>query len=98
MTAHELGERMNDHIPAMLERPCDIWCSKCVIHDQRKAVIVRDFRYRRDIEYVAARVADSLAVQQSGLGGDRLAEIFRIVRLDKYEVDTRVAAWLHRIA
>ncbi len=86
MTAHKLGQRMDNHIGAMIERPGDIRRGKRVIDDQRNAMIVRDLRHRPDIEYITARIADSFAVQQSSLRRNCFAEIFRIVRLDKYEV------------
>ena len=86
VAAHELGERMHHDIGAMIERPRDVGRGERVVDDQRNAVLVRDFRDRRDIQNVAARIADGLAIQHPGFGRDRFAEIFRIVGLDEYEV------------
>ena len=64
VAAHELGERMHDDIRAVIERAGDVGRSEGVIDDQRNAVLVRDFRYRLDIENIAARIADGLAIEQ----------------------------------
>ena len=56
-----------------------------------KPCFMRDLGDGLDIEHVAARVADSLAIEHSRLGRDRFAEVFGIVRLDKSEVVAKPA-------
>ena len=86
MAAHELGQRMNHDVAAVIDGPADVGRGEGVVDHQRQAVRVRDGRHRFDIENIAAWVADGLSVEELSVRANGLAEILRIVRLDESDV------------
>ena len=83
VAAHELGERVDHDIGAVIERAADVGRGESVIDHQRDVMLMRDFGHGFDIENVAAGVGDGLAIDAAGAGRDGLAEIFGIVGLDE---------------
>ena len=89
MAAHELRQRVHHDVGAVIDRPAHVGRRESVVDHQRNAVLVRDLGHRFDVEHVAARIADRLAVEALRLRRDGLAEILRIVRLDELHVVAR---------
>ena len=87
--AQELGGRLDHDIGAVLDRPAQVRRRHRIVDHQRHAGLVRDLRHRLDVEHVHARIGDGFAVQGTRLRGDRLAEVFRVVGLDEFDVDAQ---------
>ena len=77
---------MDDDVGAELERATQIWCGEGVVDHQRHAVGVGDLGHGLDVEHVAARVADGLAVDQLRLVAHRIAPRGGFVRVDERQL------------
>src|SRR5687767_5154092 len=62
VAAHELGERVHDDVAAEIDWAAEVRSSEGIVDHQRYIVIVRDLRHRLDVEHIAARITDRLAV------------------------------------
>ena len=67
MTAHELGERMNDDVGPPVEWPQQDRRCHGVVDDQRHAVAVRDRRERLDVTDIAGGIANALTEHRPGV-------------------------------
>ena len=56
MAADELGRGMDNNVCAMLNRTDQVRGSKCIVDDQRKAVLVGDFRDRVNVRDIAVGI------------------------------------------
>ena len=61
VAAHELGERMDDDVGAVLDRPEQDRRRHRVVDDERDAVFVSYIGVSREVDDVAGGVADALA-------------------------------------
>ena len=82
---------MDDDIRAVLDRPAQVRRRHGVVDHQRYSGLVRDLGNCLDVQYVHPRIGDGFAVQRTRFGGDGLAEVFRIVRLDEFGFDPQPA-------
>ena len=60
VAADELGQRMDDDVGAVLDRPHQIGRGQRVVDDQRQAVLARDVADRLDVDELAARIGEAL--------------------------------------
>src|SRR5688500_11349643 len=58
VAAHELRERVNNNVGAVVDRPAEIRGGERVVDNERNVVLVGDVCNRLDVEDVAARIAD----------------------------------------
>ena len=91
VAAHELGERVHHDVGAVIDRTAQVRRGEGVVDHQRHVVLVRDLGDGLDVQHVAARIGDGLAVEALGLGRDGLAEVFRIVGIDELDVVAHLA-------
>ena len=85
--AHELRQRVDDDVGPEIDRAAKVRRGKGVVDDKGNIVLVGDPSHRFDVQHVAPRVADRLAVQALRLRRDRLAEVLGIVRFDERRVE-----------
>ena len=71
VAAHVLGQRMDDDVGAVFERPAEDGRRHRVVDDQWDAVTVRGVSQRLEIDDIAGRVADGLAEDCLGLVVDQ---------------------------
>ena len=71
VSADELRRRVHDDVGAMAQRLAEVWRADGVVDDERDLVVVRDLAHALEVEHVALRVADRLAVERARLGPDR---------------------------
>ena len=86
VTADELGQRVDDDVRAVLDRPHQVGRRQRVVDHQRHAGVVRHVGHGLDVERQQVGVADRLGVDRLGLVGDRLADRFRR-RLAELDLD-----------
>eukprot|EP01132_Coremiostelium_polycephalum_P021847 gene21848-biopygen12291 len=79
VAAHVFGHRMHDDVRAELDRLAQDWRGHGVVHHQRHATGVGDVGQGFDIDDIACRVADALAVHQFGVVIDQLGDGFGAV-------------------
>ena len=83
MAADELGRRMEHDVGAERQRPAQHRRGEGVVDHQRDLRLVRDIGDGRDVENLAAGIADRLAQHQPRLGPDRLGEAVMVARIDE---------------
>src|SRR5579875_2254409 len=76
--ADEFCRRMYHDVRAILEWPAEIGCGERVVYHQGHARLMRDLRYRLDVEHIPARIADRLSIQHTRARRKRLAEVLRV--------------------
>jgi hypothetical protein len=74
MAAEVFGQRMHHDVGAVLEGAAQVGRRHRVVHDQRHAGVMGDFRQRGQVDHVAQRVADRLAEQRLGAAVDQRLE------------------------
>ena len=87
VAAHELGQRMDDDVGAVLDRPQQDRRRHGVVDDQRHAVALGDLGERLDIADIAGRIADAFAEDGARLGVDQLLDRFGAIALGKADRD-----------
>ena len=70
--------------------PAEVRRRERVVDHQRRLVLVRDRGDRLEVEYVAARVADRLPVEDLRVLARRSPPRVRVVRVDPGEVDVQL--------
>ena len=91
VAADELRRRVDHDVGAPLDRAAEIRRRERVVDDQRQLVLVRDRRDGLDVEHVAGRVADRLAVERLRVLADRRPPRVRIVGIDPRQLDVHLA-------
>lgn len=91
VSAEELGGGMHHYRSTPLERPAQIGAEESIVDKQRQSGLGGDFTDRFQIEDVQGRVADGLGKQGLGFRRDGPGKAFRIVRIDEYSVDAKLA-------
>ena len=81
----------SDDVRAPLDRAAEKRRRERVVDDQRQLVVVRDGRDRFDVEHVAARVADGLAVKRLGVVADGRLPRGGIVGIDPRQFHRHLA-------
>jgi hypothetical protein len=87
----ELRGGVDDQVCAELERPAEVRRGERVVHNERRADLVRDRRGEGDVEHVAARIRDRLGEERLRLGSDRAAPAVRVVHVDPVHGDLELA-------
>jgi len=82
----ELRQRVQYDVRAVLDRTAQIGRRERVVDQKRHVRLGGDFGHGRDVQHVAARVRDRLSIDRFRVRLERLAEIFRVVRLDEGHV------------
>src|SRR5215216_727439 len=89
MPTNEFGCGMCDDMRTPFKGPAQIRGSKCIVDEQRKSIVLRDFRHLLQWEYIYARVADDLAVNQFCVGLNRPPKVLRIGWIDQGYIDSQ---------
>ena len=87
MATDKLGERVQHDIGAMLDRAAEVRRREGIVDDERELVFMRNGRHLLDVEHVAARVRDGLAVKALRLRRDRATEVFGVIGLHKSDAN-----------
>ena len=87
MPTHELGQRVDHHIRAMLNGPPQAGRGNRVVHEQRNAVAVTDSSQLFNIDDIARRVTHGFAEDQLGPVIDPGLEGIRVVSADKPDLN-----------
>ena len=88
VAAHELGQRVDDDVGAVLDRPQQDGRRDRVVDDQRYAVPCGDRGQRLDVADIAGRIADALAEDRAGVVVDQAARSpRRPIALGEADVD-----------
>ena len=74
---------MDDNVRAVLDRPAEVRGRQRIVDDQRQAGLVGDLRHGRDVDHDAARIGEILDEDRLAFRRQRLAEIFRLGRIDE---------------
>ena len=77
VAAQPLGERVDDDVRAELDRLEQVGRREGGVDDEGQVVLLRDLGNRGDVGDVEGGVADSLDVEEAGLGRDGLLEALR---------------------
>ena len=79
VAAHELRQRVDDHIRAVLDRPQQDRRRDGVVDDERNPVTVRHARQRLDVADVARGISDRFAEHRAGAVVDQLLDVGRLI-------------------
>ena len=90
VAAHVLGQRVDDDVGAVLDRPAQGRRGDRAVHHQRHAGGMRDGRHAGQVRHVAARVADGLAEHQLGLAVDGGAQRVQVVVIHEARLDAEL--------
>src|SRR5215469_17752169 len=83
MAVEELRGGMHDQIRAPLEWPAQVRGGQCVVDDQRDAGVMRDLRYRFQIDDDAAWIGQAFKEDRLAARRQRAAEVLGIARIDE---------------
>jgi hypothetical protein len=87
VTAHEFGERMNDHVGAVIDRTQQDRRRHRVVDDQRNSMPPRQRRQLFDVADIARRIADALAKDRARVVVDQLFDGVRTIGFGKADLD-----------
>ena len=87
MPANKLGCRMYDYVGTKIHRPTQIGCRKSGVDYQGQSGIVGNRGDGLDVVSVFYVIPDGRGLQCLGMCSDRLAQIFRVVAVDKLRID-----------
>ena len=87
MAADELGGRVEHDVGAQGERPAEHRRGEGIVDHQRDLRLMRDVGDGRDVQNLAAGIADGLAQHQPRRGPDGFAEAIMIARIDEGRFD-----------
>ena len=91
VAVHVLRRRVGDDVAAELERTAEDRRRESVVDDKRHAVLVRDLRELRDVEYAARGVRDRLAEDALSVRAEGLLYLRgRRIRVDEREFDAEL--------
>ncbi len=83
VTAYELGRGVYNDVRAVLDGADQIRGSECIVDDQRKAVLVGNFRDRVNVRDIAVGISKSLKINRSCVVLDRAFDFFQVVGVNK---------------
>ena len=90
VAAEPFGERMNDDVGPVLDRPQETGRSEGRIDDERQLVFLGNLRQHLDIRHVDGRIAEGLAVDRPGLAVDRRFHLVRLPDIDQADLDAQL--------
>ena len=90
VTANPLGQRVDDDIGPMFDRPQHTGRGEGRIDGERQAVAMGDIGHRPDVGHVQGRVAERLTVEQTGTVIDGPGEVFRVGGIDQMHFDPQL--------
>src|SRR4051812_33101419 len=83
MPANEFGSAMEDDICAPFQWPAEIWCGKGVVNHHRNILRLGNRRYFVKGEDCNIGVTQGFAIDNLGVGPDRLLKVAGILRVNK---------------
>ena len=86
-----LGQRVDDDVRPVLDRPLQVRRRKRAVDHQGQIVGMSDIGDSLEIENVDARVAEGLAIDRPGVGLNGSGEVLRLVGVNEGRLDTHLA-------
>jgi hypothetical protein len=74
----------------MLDRPEKGRRKYCIVHYDRKAVVMRDVGYLLEIGDIVLRITDRFEIHKPGIAVDQSGYLLRMVRVEKSHLDSEL--------